>query len=72
VHGRRRKMNKELNNTEKLRSCQGIYRECFFFLEKGPAADATDAPADLRHIVQPCDEDDNFFLVFPSNGAPVE
>jgi hypothetical protein len=36
---------------------------------KGPAAEATDAP-------QPCDEDeekgDQFFFIFPSNGAPVE
>jgi hypothetical protein len=30
----------------------------FFLVEKGPAADATDAPAALRLIVQPCDEDD--------------
>jgi hypothetical protein len=36
----------------------------FFFLVKGPAA--------LRLIVQPCDEDDYSFFVFPSNGAPAE
>jgi hypothetical protein len=30
--------------------------------------------AALRLIVQPCDEDDQFFIFFilPSNGAPVE
>jgi hypothetical protein len=32
--------------------------------------------AALRLIVQPCDEDeekdDQFFLIFPSNGTPVE
>jgi hypothetical protein len=28
--------------------------------------------AALRLIVQPCDEDDQCFFVFPSNGAPVE
>jgi hypothetical protein len=33
---------------------------------KGPAADATDAPAALRLLVQPCDEDDDdyFFILF--------
>jgi hypothetical protein len=32
----------------------------FFYLLKGPAADATDAPQPWRLIVQPCDEDDDF------------
>jgi hypothetical protein len=43
-----------------------------FFLLKGPAADATDAPQPRRLIVQPCDEDEGFFLFFHFNGAPVE
>jgi hypothetical protein len=46
----------------------GIAAGGFFFLvEKGPAAEATDA---LRFIVQPYDEEDCF--IFPCNGAPVE
>jgi hypothetical protein len=34
-----------------------LYRRDFFFL-KGPAADANGRTAALRHILQPCDEDD--------------
>jgi hypothetical protein len=34
-------------------------------VSEGPAADATDAPQPLRLIVQPCDEDDEVFSVFP-------
>ena len=48
-----------------------LLSEIIFWVEKGPAADAA-----LRLIVQPCDEDeekgDQFFFIFPSNGAPVE
>jgi hypothetical protein len=47
-----------------------------FFLLKGPAADATNAPQSWRLIVQPCDEDDEddevFFLLLHFNGTPVE
>jgi hypothetical protein len=39
-----------------------------FFVEKGPAADATDTPQPVRLIVQHCDEDeakdDQFFTFF--------
>jgi hypothetical protein len=52
------------------------YTRDFLFVVKGPAADATDALAALRLIVQPCDEDDEkddqIFKIFPSNVAPVE
>jgi hypothetical protein len=44
-------------------------------LLKSPAADATDALQFWRLIVQPCDEDDEndeVFLLFRFNGAPVE
>jgi hypothetical protein len=37
----------------------------FFFVVKGPAADATDAPQQL------CEEDD-YFSIVSCNGAPVE
>jgi hypothetical protein len=44
-------------------------------MEKGPAAEATDAPQPSG-FVQPCDEDEDknyvFFFIFPSNGAPVK
>jgi hypothetical protein len=36
----------------------------FFYLLKGPAADATDAPRPWRLIVQPCDKDE-VFSAFP-------
>jgi hypothetical protein len=42
----------------------------YFFVVKGHAADATDAPQALRLIVQHCDED--VFPIFPCNGAPAE
>ena len=51
------------------------YTRDFLFVVKGPAADATDALAALRLIVQPCDEDeekDDRFFIFQSNGATVE
>jgi hypothetical protein len=47
----------------------------YFFVAKGPAADATDAPQPWRLIVQPYEEDDNddeVFLLSHFNGAPVE
>ena len=48
-------------------------KQFLFVVEKGSAADATDALL----IVQPCDEDEekddsSFFFIFPSNGAKVE
>jgi hypothetical protein len=50
--------------------------EFFFFVVKGPAADATDAPQPYGLLCHPCDEDeekdDVLFFIFPSNGAPVE
>jgi hypothetical protein len=46
-----------------------------FFLER-PRSRSYGRTAALRLLVQPCDEDeekdDQFFFVFPSNGAPVE
>jgi hypothetical protein len=33
----------------------------FFYMLKGPAADATDAPQPLRFFVQPYDEDEQLF-----------
>jgi hypothetical protein len=45
-------------------------------VEKGPAAEATDAPQPKGSLCNPCDEDeekgDQIFLIFPSNGSPVE
>jgi hypothetical protein len=42
----------------------------FFYVVRGPAADATDAP---QLFCNPCDEDEQFFLPScTSNGAPVE
>jgi hypothetical protein len=37
----------------------------FFYLLKGPAADATDAPQPWRFIGQPYEEDDEVFSDFP-------
>jgi hypothetical protein len=39
---------------------------------KGHAADAADATATMRLIVQIYDEDEDYFLSFPCNGTPVE
>jgi hypothetical protein len=48
----------------------------FFFCGEGPRSRSYGRTADLRLIVQPCDEDeekdDQFFLIVPSNGARVE
>jgi hypothetical protein len=42
---------------------------------EGPRSRSYGRIAALRLIVQPCDEDeekdDQFFFIFPSNGAPV-
>jgi hypothetical protein len=38
---------------------------------KGPRSRCCGRTAALRLLMQPCDEDDSFF-VFPCNGAPVE
>jgi hypothetical protein len=47
-----------------------------FFGGEGPRSRCYGRTAALRLIVQPCDEDeekvDQFFFIFPSNGAPVE
>jgi hypothetical protein len=44
----------------------GLHVMHSFFLIKGPAADATDAPQPWRLIVQPYEEDDEvLFSVFP-------
>jgi hypothetical protein len=43
-----------------------------FFVEKDPAAEATDAPQPYGSLCNLCDEDNQFFFTFPSNGAPVE
>jgi hypothetical protein len=44
----------------------------FFFVVKGPTADATDAPQTLgllcNHVVKII----NFVFVFPCNGTPVQ
>jgi hypothetical protein len=44
----------------------------FFYLMKGPVADATGAPQPWRLIVHTCHKDDEVFLLFHFNGAPVE
>jgi hypothetical protein len=49
----------------------------FFFCGEGPRSRCYGCTAALRLIVQPCDEDEEkddqfYFFVFPSNGAPVE
>jgi hypothetical protein len=45
----------------------------FFFVVKGPAADATDAPQPLGLLCNPVMKMISvFFFVFPSNEAPVE
>jgi hypothetical protein len=45
-------------------------------VEKGPAAEATDALQHYDLLCNPCDEDeekyDQFFFIFTSNGAMVE
>jgi hypothetical protein len=49
-----------------------LFLSQFLFTVKGPAADAYGRTAALRLVVQPCEEDYEFFSVFPSNEAPVE
>jgi hypothetical protein len=44
----------------------------FFFVVKGPAADATDAPQPWGLLCNPVMKMILFFFVFPCNGAPVE
>jgi hypothetical protein len=48
------------------------YRYSGGFLCEGPRSRCYGRTAALRLIVQPCDEDNQFFFIFPSNGAPVE
>jgi hypothetical protein len=47
-----------------------------FFCGEGPRSRYYGRTTALKLIVQPCDEDeekdDQFFFIFPSNGAPVE
>jgi hypothetical protein len=43
-----------------------------FFFGEGPRSRCYGRIAALRLVIQPCDEDDNFFFFFPSNGAPVK
>jgi hypothetical protein len=43
-----------------------------FFFGKRPRSRCYGRTLALRLIVQPCDEDDQCFSVFPCNGAPVE
>jgi hypothetical protein len=43
-----------------------------FFVVKGPAADATDAPQPWGLLCNPVMKMISFFSVLPSNGAPVE
>jgi hypothetical protein len=50
---------------------------CDFFVVKGPAADATDAPQPRGLLCNPMMMMmmmmmSSFFFIFPSNGAPVE
>jgi hypothetical protein len=42
------------------------------FCDEGPRSRSYGRTAALRLIVQHCDEDDQFFLFFTSNGAPME
>jgi hypothetical protein len=42
-----------------------------FFGREGPRSRSYRRTAALRLIVQPCDED-QYFFIFTSNGAPVE
>jgi hypothetical protein len=45
----------------------------FFLHGEGPRSRCYGRTAALRFLVQPCDEDEQFFLPsFTSNGAPVE
>jgi hypothetical protein len=47
--------------------------DCFFLHGEGPRSRCYGRTAALRRFVQPCDEDEQFFLPsFTSNGAPVE
>jgi hypothetical protein len=46
-------------------SSSALLQGSSYFLLKGPAADATDAPQPWRLIVQPYDEDDEVFSALP-------
>ena len=66
-----------LRHLSKLNICRRrlacVVRWCsFFFVVKGPAADATNAPQPSGLLCNPVMKMINFFFVFPSNGAPVE
>jgi hypothetical protein len=53
-----------------------VFTWTFFFSGEGSRSRRYGRTAALRLLVQPCDEDDddedNFFVLFTSNGAPVE
>jgi hypothetical protein len=69
-------------NIEQTQLCRGCsaqarqppsgYSQTGQFFFEGPRSRSYGRTAALRLIVQPCDEDDFFFFVFQSNGAPVE
>jgi hypothetical protein len=51
----------------------GVYRyHYFFFIIEGPRSRCYGRTAALRLIVQPYDENDEFFLLCRFNGAQVE
>jgi hypothetical protein len=52
----------------KFSSC----KPTFFFVVKGPAAEATDAPQPAGLLCNPVMKMISSFFVFPSNRAPVE
>ena len=49
-----------------------LLHDVSFFFGEGLRSRCYGRTAVLRLIMQPCDKDDSFFYVFPSNGAPVE
>jgi hypothetical protein len=49
-----------------------IYIYIYIYCGEGPRSRCYWRTAALRPIVQPCDEDNCIFFIFPSNGAPLE
>ena len=49
-----------------------LHNLCLFLFTERPRSRCYWRTAALRLIVQPCDEDEVFFLLFHFNGAPVE
>jgi hypothetical protein len=67
----------EVSSTLKFRPlfCRQVGVQIRIFFGEGPRSRCYGRTAALRLIVQPSDEekkDDQFFIIFPSNGAPVE